>query len=68
MMMMMMKNESGCCFAYSRLLAAWSPLGGAMNTFRGGGAVTRMGRFLVVTGEEGTVVLILLPPAAAVAR
>ncbi len=42
--------QSGRCFSYSTALSAWQPFGGIMNTFRGGGTVTRMGRFLVVTG------------------
>ncbi len=34
------------------LLDSWQPLGNPMNTFRGGAAFTRMGRFIVVTGHQ----------------
>lgn len=31
---------------------SWQPVGSPMNTFRGGAAFTRMGRFIVVTGNS----------------
>ncbi len=49
-----LRLRGGRCFSYSSSSPAtgWRPLGGAMNAFRGGGAVVRMGRFIVAIGEN----------------
>ena len=43
--------QPGGCYAYSAPLRAWQPVGSPMNTYRGGSAISRMGRFFVATGE-----------------
>jgi hypothetical protein len=38
---------------YNNETDQWDPFGTPMNTFRGGAAFTRMGKFIVVTGQLG---------------
>ena len=42
--------ESGKCLVYNPALGLWSPSGGEMNTYRAGGSITRMGKFMVASG------------------
>ncbi len=42
--------RTGECYAFSPTLLRWQPLGSPMNGFRGGGTITRMGRFIIATG------------------
>eukprot|EP00095_Tigriopus_kingsejongensis_P003452 maker-scaffold13_size735724-snap-gene-1.13 protein:Tk03452 transcript:maker-scaffold13_size735724-snap-gene-1.13-mRNA-1 annotation:"kelch-like protein 2" len=42
--------QSGGCMKFSQGQKAWQPVGSPMNTYRGGGSISRMGRFIVATG------------------
>ena len=49
---------SGRCYGYSNAIEGRLPVGSAMNTYRGGAGMTRMGRFLVATGQKMSNVLL----------
>ena len=42
--------ESGRCSVYNTGLNLWQPFGSKMNTYRAGGSMTRMGKFIIATG------------------
>lgn len=44
------KMESGRCSVYSTGLNTWQPFGSTMNTYRAGGSMTRIGKFIIATG------------------
>ena len=43
--------ESGRCSVYNTGLNVWQPFGSSMNTYRAGGSMTRMGKFIIATGK-----------------
>ena len=46
--------ESGRCSVYNTGLNVWQPYGSTMNTYRAGGSMTRMGKFIIATGKYFT--------------
>ncbi len=42
--------QPGQCYYYDKDNKAWAPFSGPMNSYRGGASLTRMGRFIVVSG------------------
>ena len=44
--------ESGRCSVYNTGLNIWQPFGSTMNTYRAGGSMTRMGKFIIATGKR----------------
>ncbi len=43
-------QEPGGCYAYSDPNVGWQPAGSSMNTYRGGGTITKMGNYIVAMG------------------
>ena len=42
--------QAGQCYYYDKENKAWKPFSTPMNSYRGGASITRMGRFIVVSG------------------
>ena len=49
--------QSGRCSVYNTGLNIWQPFGSTMNTYRAGGSMTRVGKFIIATGNHFSLII-----------